>query len=437
MRTSTAILVFVLLIAIVAGGIFYFRDTAGPQIGLDPGSGPVSASRPLKLHLSDPGSGLRNLKVEVIQGETRQPLLQKDFPPQTFDFEIELGLKKLRLREGPLEIEIQAGDRSIYRFGAGSQSSRRFGFEFDNRPPTISLLSRNHNLNQGGSGMVVYTLSEAVSKTGVQLGENFFPAYQQPSGAWVVLFSYPYTSAKEALVPKVIAVDSAGNLRRAGIYYHVNRRRMNKTNINVSTRFLESKMPDFQHLYPETDDLLEIFLKVNRELRVANRARLPELAAETSSRPLWEGAFLRPKGATREPFATARTYFHKGEEIDRQIHLGVDIASVAQGPVDASNRGTVLHAGELGIYGQCVIIDHGLGLMSLYGHMSSVAVTAGDRVEKGQEIGRTGATGLAGGDHLHFGILVNGLPVNPVEWWDPGWVKNNLKGKLELAEKAR
>jgi len=105
--------------------------------------------------------------------------------------------------------------------------------------------------------------------------------------------------------------------------------------------------------------------------------------------------------------------------------------------VHAENRGRVIYADDFGIYGQCVIIDHGLGLMSLYGHMSSIAVAVGDLVEKGQEIGRTGATGLAGGDHLHLGILVAGLPVNPVEWWDPSWVRNNITSKLELLREPR
>jgi murein DD-endopeptidase MepM/ murein hydrolase activator NlpD len=97
----------------------------------------------------------------------------------------------------------------------------------------------------------------------------------------------------------------------------------------------------------------------------------------------------------------------------------------------AANRGKVLFAEELGIYGLCVIIDHGMGVQSLYGHLSSFAVQAGAMVEKDQEIGRSGVTGLAGGDHLHFTMLVNGEMVNPIEWWDAHWIADRILRKLK------
>jgi murein DD-endopeptidase MepM/ murein hydrolase activator NlpD len=99
-------------------------------------------------------------------------------------------------------------------------------------------------------------------------------------------------------------------------------------------------------------------------------------------------------------------------------------------PILAAQRGVVVHAAYLGIYGNCVIIDHGLGVQTLYGHMSSLGVKVGDKVEKGQEIGRSGMTGLAAGDHLHFTVLVDGTPVNPVEWWDMKWMKDRVFRKI-------
>ena len=79
------------------------------------------------------------------------------------------------------------------------------------------------------------------------------------------------------------------------------------------------------------------------------------------------------------------------------------------------------------------MIDHGLGVQSLYGHLSTTDVKEGDMVEKGQAIGRTGTTGLAGGDHLHFTMLVNGVAVNPVEWWDPHWMEDRVFRKIREA----
>jgi murein DD-endopeptidase MepM/ murein hydrolase activator NlpD len=129
-------------------------------------------------------------------------------------------------------------------------------------------------------------------------------------------------------------------------------------------------------------------------------------------------------------FADHRTYVYKGKEVDQQVHLGFDLAVTSRVPIVAANAGTVLNASWLGIYGNCVIVDHGMGVQSLYGHLSSFDVKVGDTVTKGQIVGRSGMTGLAGGDHLHFTMLVNGQMVNPVEWWDPHWIDDRVQRKL-------
>jgi murein DD-endopeptidase MepM/ murein hydrolase activator NlpD len=192
---------------------------------------------------------------------------------------------------------------------------------------------------------------------------------------------------------------------------------------------------NFQDDFPDQQSLLDVFLKVNREMRTANRKRLQEIGRETASRPLWTGRFLRQPNASRQAhFGTKRKYVYKGKVIDEQTHLGIDLASIARAEVPAANSGRVVFADWLGIYGQVIIVDHGLGLQSLYAHLSQIQVQKGDTVAKGQILGRTGTTGLAGGDHLHFGMLVSGVPVNPVEWWDANWIANNVAGKLQLIQ---
>ena len=94
----------------------------------------------------------------------------------------------------------------------------------------------------------------------------------------------------------------------------------------------------------------------------------------------------------------------------------------------------MIFADRLGIYGLAVVIDHGQGLESVYGHLSKIEVTLDQQVKKGQPIGLTGETGLAGGDHLHFAVIVQGIFVNPVEWWDPHWIADNVIKKLALVE---
>jgi murein DD-endopeptidase MepM/ murein hydrolase activator NlpD len=149
----------------------------------------------------------------------------------------------------------------------------------------------------------------------------------------------------------------------------------------------------------------------------------------------WQGIFSRlPNAANRARFADHRTYYYKGREIDRQVHLGIDLASVSNSPVPAGNTGVVVFAQHLGIYGKTVILDHGYGLFSMYSHLSQIAVQVGGRVSRGDKLGRTGSTGMAGGDHLHFSILINDTFVNPVEWWDRKWIQNNVTSKIEWAQ---
>jgi murein DD-endopeptidase MepM/ murein hydrolase activator NlpD len=130
-------------------------------------------------------------------------------------------------------------------------------------------------------------------------------------------------------------------------------------------------------------------------------------------------------------FADARTYVYNGEEIDHAYHLGYDLAVSKHTPIEVANSGVVVFAGELGIYGNTVIVDHGLGIFTLYGHLSAIDVKAGDKLEKRQVVGKTGETGLAAGDHLHYATLLHGIPVLPVEWWDQKWIRDNVLPKLQ------
>src|SRR5690606_28022594 len=177
------------------------------------------------------------------------------------------------------------------------------------------------------------------------------------------------------------------------------------------------------------------YLSINRDLRRQNNELIAALAERSAPQILWEGAFKQlTNTAVESGFADQRTYVYNGQEIDHQVHLGFDLASTAAAPVLAANRGTVVFAGWLGIYGSCVIVDHGMGLQSLYAHLSTIEVNVGDAIERDQRLGRTGATGLAGGDHLHFTMLLNGQAITPIDWWSAQWVQDRIVRKLREAE---
>ena len=432
MKSLKKLLFLLILVGLIAAAFTYFRDTSAPITRLTPGSGPISHKTTLALDLSDEGTGLKTVTVEAVQGEKRQVLLTQEFPPQTLLVQLDLQLADKKLSEGPLSIEVTSGDRAIYHLGKGNSTKVSFNLTYDSRPPIISVLSRTHNFRHGGAGLVRYHLNEEVEESGLVVGEHFFPGFKQDSGDFIVLGSWPWDLKEADFVPRVTARDLAGNERQAGIYFHTISRKFRQRQINLPDSFLQQKAPEFETLAPGLTDPLDIFLKVNGDVRTANRQKMVDLAGHTAPLPMWEGAFSRQPGAsTLAVFADTRDYLYKGKKVDRATHFGFDLASVARAEIIAANAGEVVFADYLGIYGQCVVIDHGLGLQTLYAHMSQLDVSVGDQVSRNQPVGRSGATGMAGGDHLHFGVFISGVPVQPLEWWDAHWIKDNISSKLQ------
>lgn len=424
--------VFIALIIIIGAGVLYFKyaDKKEPVVSLSPGVTHTNGRQPFKVEVHDSGLGLKQVEVRIIQGDRDYALVSEEFAEAVDRFAIEMELP--RLNQGEFQVVINALDRSIVNWGRGNLSTLSRTMIFDDVPPLISVFSMVHNLNQGGSGLTIYELSKDVVKTGVVLGDHFFPAFRQPDGKYHCLFAFPYDADTNSDIPRILARDRAGNEQVSGFNYHVNPRSFKHDRLNIGDNFLRSQMPQFERDFPDENDPFEIFLRVNRQMRADNREKVEEIATRTSPVLDFEGVFLRkPNSAQMAGFADHRTYYYQEREVDRQVHLGVDLASTAQAHVPAANRGEVVFTGPIGIYGQTVVIDHGLGLQTLYAHLSSIEVQEGQLVAKGEIIGRTGTTGLAVGDHLHFEVLVSGISVNPIEWWDINWINNNIKSKLE------
>jgi hypothetical protein len=426
--------------AIVVGlGIFYLRDTTGPAVSLSHQPGVISSRMQVVLTLNDPGAGLKDVTVNAVQGEVNLPILSKQYPPNTHSaqekFQIAPQPGQPGLKEGPFKLEIATTDRAVFHFGKGNTTLQSLQYNYQNKPPAVTVLSTAHNIARGGVGLAVYTVNREVEKTGVVFGDRFYPGYHQSGEIYAALFPFPYDMPAEQFVPKVQVVDRAGNERLTGIYFHLLPKAFPRDRLELPDSYLDKVNAEFKDKFPQAKTPLEVFLKANRDLRDHDIKILAEVGRKTAPVPLWEGAFLRlPNSAPKGTFGQHRYYFYHGKLVDEQTHLGIDLASLPHSNVPAANRGKVAYADDLGIYGQCVIIDHGLGLQSLYGHLSRIGVKVGDEVQKGQIIGNTGDTGLAGGDHLHFGIVVSGEQVNPIEWWDPSWIKNNITSKLQAAK---
>jgi murein DD-endopeptidase MepM/ murein hydrolase activator NlpD len=301
-------------------------------------------------------------------------------------------------------------------------------------PPSLALVSTQHYIAQGGSGLVVYRVGATAVTDYVSAGTWRFPGTPLPGGGGerMALFGVPWDVA-DASTLRIVAEDDAGNAASVTFVDHFERKPPARDRIQLNDAFLTKVVTEIQGATPglgARGSLLEDYLAINRELRAANASELVELARRSAPAFMFEGAFLPMRNAkVMSAFADRRTYVYDGREVDQQTHLGFDLASVARSEVQAANRGVVRLARYFGIYGNTVIVDHGLGLMTLAAHLSSIDVKQGQEVDRGQPLGRTGATGLAGGDHLHFTTLVRGLPVNPIEWWDGQWIRDRITSK--------
>lgn len=425
-------------LAILGSGAFLALRMEGELPAITPANGvtAVGRSTPWAFAVEDRKSGLREVRAWVRQGEKTAPLFLEDYPSRgTHRREVSLTLepKALGLAEGAATLIVAAKDHSLKRF-KGNSVFLETPVTVDTEAPRLDLLSSQHNVNRGGVGVVAYRLGEQASATGVDVGDRFFPGYPEAgggAGAYVAYFAIPH-DAPAAPAFSLRASDAAGNEVRRTFSVNVLAKAFPADTIELSERFLAAKIPEFRAADPALPpDPVAAFLVVNRDWRARDHARIREACAASTPSRLWSGAFLQmPNTKNMAGWAEARTYRHGGQVIDRQTHLGLDLASTAGAPVPAANAGAVAFAGDLGIYGLAVIIDHGQGLFSLYGHLSSIGVAQGDRVERGAPVGASGQTGMAGGDHLHFSVLVSGTFVNPAEWFDAHWIADNVANKL-------
>jgi len=272
-------------------------------------------------------------------------------------------------------------------------------------------------------------------ESGVQVGGYFFPSWPVKESApetRLAIFAYPY-NVDPGIPARITARDDADNQSVSSFTYRVFPKKFHSDTINLTDEFMNRVVPPIMSQVSELDDqggLLKNFLLINGHLREVEARQLVAFSKKTASHFLWTQPFIELPSKVEASFADYRTYRYNGQVVYHQTHLGFDLAGLQHMPIQAANDGVVVYAGFLGIYGNAVILDHGCGLQTLYGHMSSIDAKPGETVKRGQVIGRSGETGLAGGDHLHFTVLIDGIPVNPTEWWDPHWIHDRIQAKL-------
>ena len=463
-------IVVAVVIVIAFAALAWFR-TGEPRVTIEaarPGIG--RAGTAVTVHLSEPSRGLAGARVELVQEGETTVLDERSYPgprpvwafwgPRATEdtFEVTVGPKTVDgLREGDAVVRVVA-ERAGSPIRSPDPVAEELALPVDLRPPLVTVLSRQHYVAQGGSGVVVYRVDASAladggrdgvrvtfspessddgeSGDGAETTVRFFPGHALPggdAGERFALFAAPHDLSDPSGL-RLVAVDALGNEAEVAFVDQWFPRPPHEDTIRLTEDFMAKVVPEIMDQTPGLDDrgsLLDNYLEVNGELRATNAAELRDLAGRSAPEFLWHRPFLQlPGGQVMSSFADRRTYVFEGRPVDHQTHLGFDLASTRHDEVPAANDGIVLLARYFGIYGNTVVLDHGYGLMSLCSHLSSIAVQEGQRVERGQILGHTGATGLAGGDHLHFTMMVDGEPVTPVEWWDASWIRDRVASKL-------
>jgi murein DD-endopeptidase MepM/ murein hydrolase activator NlpD len=453
MRALRFLLVLVVVAAVVFGGAWLWAGRqAGPVIEIRGPLKAVGQAGTLEMMVQAPGGRLSTLEATIEQGGASHPVFTLDprrdpGSPDSADrlyISRPLGRSNVpALKSGPARIVVRAGRPVLFGLReARSEAVRDVTVRLE--PPRVSVLSTFHYINLGGTEFIVYRAEPEGVQSGVRVGDKEyagFPAKGAGIGGdpavHVAFFALLYDQKPDTPF-ELFARDDAGNQTVAQFDHRVFPKVYQHSRIEVDDAFLQRVVPSIAAGSPDanipTNDPLAGFLTINGDLRRKNNQYLAELAKRTSPTLLFTDAFQQLGNSQVEAkFADARTYVYKGKEVDKQVHLGFDLAVTANVPVVAAQRGIVVHASDLGIYGNCVVIDHGMGVQTLYGHLSSIGVKVGDMVDKGGTLGRSGMTGLAGGDHLHFTVLVGGQAVTPVDWWSAQWMQDRVRRKIAAA----
>jgi murein DD-endopeptidase MepM/ murein hydrolase activator NlpD len=453
MRVLLKLIFFLLVVAVLVGGgaWLWAGRMPGPTIELKQPEKFVGMGTTLELRAESPEGRFSRLDVTVEQNGKSWPVYTLEGQPAASGEPAKqvyvmrpIGKRAIpELQNGAARITVTAARPVVYGIRQAESTVTR-DVQVRLEPPRVEVLSTFHYVNVGGSEFVVYRATPPDVESGVRVGDIEYRGYPA-SGVGinadpamrVAFFALLWNQDRNAPM-NVFARDVAGNMATVPLDHMVFPKVYQKSRIEIDDRFIGRVVPAIAAASPDekidTNDTLAGFLQINRDLRQKNNQYLVDLAKKSSPELLFRDQFQQLGNSQVEAkFADTRTYIYNGKEVDQQVHLGFDLAVTANVPIVASQKGVIVHASDLGIYGNCVVIDHGMGVQSLYGHLSSIGVKVGDKVEKGQQLGRSGMTGLAGGDHLHFTMLVGGQQVTPVDWWSKQWMQDRVLRKIMAA----
>jgi murein DD-endopeptidase MepM/ murein hydrolase activator NlpD len=402
----------------------------------------IGQSTPVPIHVHDP-HGVRDVDLFIEQNGVRYKAAELTEPARHLFWHHGVADQTLTLNAGTkttpqlkdgkakLIVEVTSND---FR---SSKTEVALDITIATEPPSLSVDSDQHYLYLGMADLVTFNASGYWTEAGVKVGDQTFRAWPMPGGkpGLFSLFAFAW-NMPPGTAPVVYATNPAGNTATGQMVYQFPQKEQPK----YRTRDLPIDEHFMQKVINELDpngsgDPVTRFVKVNSEMRKANNQTLFNLRTKTADHFLWTQPFLQQHNSKVEAsFADTRNYIYQGKKIDQQTHLGYDLSITQHVGVEASNDGTVVYAAPLGIYGNCIVVDHGYGLQTIYGHLSEIAVHEGDTVKRGQIMGKSGMTGMAGGDHIHFSMQLDGIQIDPKEWWDAHWIKDHIAKRIDMPQ---
>lgn len=428
--------ILILIVLGVAGLATLFVTSGRSAVTMTPVS-VVGVSTPVTVQLANP-HGIRRVSARIEQNGTAFPLYEESSPatrlwwnrkmaPRSITFDA--GKQKAAgLKEGKARVVVETVSNDLR--GAKDTASAEVNVVL--APPRVIADDLQHYINQGGMELVVLTPSGSWTEAGVRVGKYSFRSFPVPGRPEqrFAMFAYPWDLTPDT-APAVYARNLAGTEAAGKFWFKLFPKKFRERDFAIDDALMEKLVTsvDPTGQIAPGNNLLERFLKINGDLRRKNNQQLADLRLKTTEKILWNGPFIH-WGKEEANFADVRNYIYKGVKVDQQVHLGFDLSDTANAPVSAANDGKVVWAGDLGIYGNCIVVDHGYSLQSIYGHLRQIDVKDGEMVKKGQKMGVAGQTGLAGGVHVHFSMQVDGVQVNPREWWDDHWIKDRVLSKV-------
>ncbi len=387
------------------------------------------------ITISDDKAAIKEVRITITNSLVSSTVFEKRF---TNNFNKKLIKFKIpaNMMDGNATINVFVSDKSIRHFLQGASKNIQKQVIIDKKPPQIEVYGLPIRIDKGGIGLPIWSVKDKfLKKTWVSVDGYNFSGYNAKTllgkdNFFSTFITWPVYSDKRIGNATVSAVDLAGNITTVHLPVYWKQKIFRKTSLTLTSLAIDKAKQAAEGKSFSSNK--ELFLYVNRILRQKDNSEIRKICSKSQSDMLWHRRFLQlPHSMVTAQFADLRSYFMGKQFIDKEMHLGYDLASIAHSNVPAAASGIIKFTGRLYLYGNVIIIDHGFGLFSLYAHLSKINVKKGMKVKQGDIIGITGQTGMAEGDHLHFGVYVSGIPVDPIYLWDRQWIKDHITERIQ------